>query len=152
WPRRAGGHPLPTLQDGADVAGGDVPDAARVAHEGAQRTADAAQDPVHDRDVAARHHDAGEVVAVLALVVVVALVVAVVDARARRVAPVVDRGRHALLDETALADEDVALAGALGVVVGGVGVAAVAQAHVGEIGGRGVDGELTRPAAPGGDG
>ncbi len=146
-PGRPRGDPLPALQHGPDVAGGLVPLAARVADEGALRTADPAQAPLHDRQVSPRGHETFEAAAALGLVVVVTLLVPVVDLRHRRVAPV-DDGHAAALDEAALADEDVALLRLLAVSA----LAAVAEAEVGEIWRHRVDREGARAAAARRDG
>src|SRR5215467_6428664 len=107
--RRSRRDALPALEHRLELAGGLVPVAARVAHVGALRAADAAETALHDRQVPPRRDHALEAAAALGLVVVVPLLVAVVDLGDRGIAPVDDRDAAAL-DEAALADEDVALA------------------------------------------
>ena len=78
--------------------------------EGALRAADAPQLAAGDGDVAPRLDDAAQRAAGDLLVVVVALVVAVVDLRHRRVAPVDDLHAGGAIDEPAPPDQDVLLA------------------------------------------
>jgi hypothetical protein len=105
-PRRAADA---ALEQGLRRADGVVPAAAAVAHEGPLRGRHPAELGVHHADRAADEHAALEAAGVELLLVLVLLLVAVVEARDWGVAPVDDRQAVAVVEEGALADQDVAL-------------------------------------------
>ena len=130
--------PLPALARGVDaqrralaarearrLARDLQPAAVRVGDEAPLRRVDARERGAADRDGAPRHHLAGHDAAADLLLVVLALLVAVVEPRDRRVPPVDDA--HAVLEAGRLAEAEVALAPVL------------AQAQVGEVRRGGVD-------------
>ena len=132
--RHAHGLALTAAQHRSGVAHGLVPDVVGVANERALRRADAAQLAAEDRHVAPHlDHPGGAATGDLFLVVV-ALVVAVVDARDRGVAPVDDLHVVLAIDEAALADQHVA------------GLTLLAQGHVREVRRRDIDRQRARAA------
>jgi hypothetical protein len=124
------------VQDRRELTDRLHPGAARVLQVGALRRADPAEIAARDRYVAADLDDAFDPPTGDLLLVVVAFLVAVVDPRHRRVAPVDDLDVGLAVDEAALADQDV------------LALAALAQPDVREVRRRDVDRQLLAAAEP----
>ena len=127
---RARGLAHAAVEHGRELTDRLHPAAARVLEERALRRADAAEVAARDRDVPPRVDDAVHAAAGDLFLVVVALFVAIVDARDGRVAPVDDLHVRLAIDEAALADHHVAR------------LALLLQAHVREVRARDVDRQL----------
>ena len=124
WPR---GLAHAAVEHRGHLADGLEPRALRIAQVRALRCADAAEVALRDRDVAANLDEPLDGAAGDLVLVVVAFLVAVVDARDRRVAPVDDLDVRLAVDEAALANHHV------------LGLAALFQLHVREVRRRDVD-------------
>ena len=139
-PRRAGRRPprcrrARSAAAPARVATSRQLPGAQIARERPLRGRDPAQIGVDDRDRAAREHLALDQLVAQPLLVGVAFLVAVEEARHGRVAPVDDLHAAARLDEAARADQDVAA------------LAALLQAQVAEVGRLAIDGRRVALAA-----
>ena len=99
---------LTAMQHRRELADRFDPLAARIFNERALRCTDAAQVALEDADIATRLHHAFGATTRDFFLVIVALFVAIIDLRDRRVAPIDDLHVGAAIDEAALADHHVA--------------------------------------------